>query len=267
MSVITSRFRRKAGNPKSSADAMTLVAHLEELRRRLMWCALALVGAGIIVFALYNRIFDLMVSPYCDLVRHTKGFGVQGGTRIVRQCSLVTLSPLEGFSVRLRVAGYGGVVLASPVLLYHLWRFITPGLHKNEKRYAVPFVAASVLLFVSGCAVAVLTIPEALKFLVAVGGNHVTPLYAPGPYIHLVTLMMLAFGISFEFPVLLVFLELVGILSSSRLRKTRRIAAVSIVAAAAVLTPSQDPISLFMMAIPLYVFYEAAIVIGRLLKK
>jgi sec-independent protein translocase protein TatC len=234
------------------AGRMTLVEHLRELRRRLIISAVAIAIGAVVAFALYNSILKVLIAPYHD-VTHRK--------------SLLITDPLEGFATRLKIAAYGGTFLASPVVLWQVWRFITPGLHKREKRYAIPFILSSVLLFVLGGFVAMLTFRPALKFLVGVGGSNLTTFFTPSKYLSLIVLMIIAFGVAFEFPIVLVFLELAGVVSSARLRKWRRPAIVIIVAVAAIITPSQDPYSLFAMAIPMYIFYEASILIGRALKK
>jgi len=231
---------------------MTLVEHLTELRRRLIICVLAVVMGAIVAFVLYNQILNFLIHPY-QQVTHRK--------------TLLITDPLEAFATRLKISAYGGLFLASPVVLWELWRFITPGLHKREKRFAIPFIVSSILLFCMGGAVALLTFRPALSFLVGVGGHNLSAFFTPGKYLSLITLMIIAFGLSFEFPILLVFLELAGVLPSAKLRKWRRPALVIIVAAAAIITPSQDPYSLFAMAIPMYLFYEGSILVGRLLKK
>lgn len=231
---------------------MSLVEHLTELRRRIIISVIAVVAGGIVAFILYERILDFLIGPYTD---------------ITGKETLLVTDPLEGFTTRLKIAGFGGLALASPVVLWEFWQFVTPGLHKNEKRYAIPFILSSLLLFALGAAVALLTFPQALRFLIAVGGENLEAFFTPGKYLSLIVLMMAAFGIAFEFPVLLVFLQLAGVLSSRKLRRWRRPAIVLVVAVAAVITPSQDPYSLFAMAGPMYLFYEGAILIGRLLKK
>ncbi len=173
---------------------------------------------------------------------------------------------LQPFLVRLKIAAYVGILLASPVVLWQVWRFVTPGLTDREKRYAIPFLISTIVLFALGAVVAWITLPKALDFLIAIGGNLDVKSTASS-YVTLVGLMFLAFGISFEFPVLLVFLLLVRVLKTTQLRKYRRHAIVGIVTFAAVITPSQDPYSLFLMAIPMYVFYEASILLGRILKR
>jgi sec-independent protein translocase protein TatC len=231
---------------------MPLVEHLAELRRRIIISVIAVGVGGVIAFALYGRILDFLIGPYTD---------------ITGKETLIITDPLEGFTTRLKIAGFGGLALASPVVLWELWRFITPGLHKREKRYAIPFIIASIVLFALGAVVAMSTFPQALRFLLAVGGDSLDPFFTPSRYLNLILLMMAAFGVAFEFPVLLVFLQLAGVLTSRRLRGWRRPALVVIVAVAAIITPSQDPYSLFTMALPMYLFYEGSILIGRLMKK
>ncbi len=231
---------------------MTLVEHLTELRRRLIISALAVAVGAAIAFALYTPILGFLSGPYHSITHGQK---------------LIVTDPLEAFAVRLKISAWAGLFFASPVVLWQFWRFITPGLHPKEKKYAIPFILASIFLFLMGAAVALLTLKPALSFLQSVGGHQLSTYYRASPYLSLVMLMIVAFGIAFEFPILLVFLELAGVLPSAKLRKWRRPAIVIIVAVAAVITPSQDPYSLFAMAIPMYLFYEASILIGRLLKK
>lgn len=240
---------------EGAGGRMSLVEHLTELRRRLVISAIAVALGGVVAFILYNHILNFLIHPYCSVGhKHTP-------------CTLFIQDPLEGFATRLKVAGYVGLFLASPVVLFQMWRFVTPGLHPKEKKYAVPFVLSSIVLFIFGAVIAMLTFPQALHFLIAVGGPNLATIFSPSKYLNLILLMIVAFGVAFEFPVLLVFLELAGVLSTARLKKWRRPAIVIIFIIAAVITPSQDPYSLFAMAIPMCLFYEAAILIGRLLKK
>ncbi len=231
---------------------MSLVEHLTELRRRLVISAIAVAVGAIVCFASYQFILNFLIGPYQD---------------VTGKSNLQVLDPLEGFATRLKIATYGGIFVASPVVLWQLWRFITPGLHPKEKRYAIPFVIASILLFLFGVFVALQTFEPALQFLTGVGGNDLSPNFTASKYLSFIILMFVAFGVAFEFPILLVALELAGVLTSQRLRKWRRPAIVVIVFIAAVITPSQDPYSLFFMSVPMYVFYEGSILIGRILKK
>lgn len=235
-------------------DQMTLVEHLGELRTRMVRAAMALAVGTAIGFIVANRLLALLVQPYCK--------AKQG-----EECALVVIDPLEGFSTRIKLALFVGAVLGSPVILWQIWRFVTPGLHKNEKRYAVPFIASSIVLFLIGAVLAVITFPQALNFLIGIGGPDLVPLFSPSKYLRLYLLVVVAFGIAFEFPILLIFLQLARILKSTQLRRWRRGAIIAIFVFAAVITPSQDPITLFSMAGPMYLFYEASILIGKLLKR
>jgi sec-independent protein translocase protein TatC len=237
---------------------MTLVEHLTELRNRLIKSVLAIAVGALAGFVFYPQIFDALIEPYCEIDRVTDVTG---------ECALYIRDPLGGFKLRFMIAGYAGLFIASPVVLWQLWRFITPGLYENEKRYAVPFVLSSVALFLTGAGLAFWTVPKAFEFLFSIGGDDLTPLLEPVAYLSFITFMMLAFGIGFEFPILLIFLQLVGVLSSRRLRSWRRYAIVLIVVLVAVITPSGDPYSLLALSVPMYVFYETSIIVGRLIER
>ncbi len=235
---------------------MSMLEHLAELRDRIIKCAVAVALGAVVGWFLYPWIFDLLVDPYCDL---------QGTT--VENCRLLQTEPLEAFSLRLKMAGYAGVGLAMPVLLFQIWRFVTPGLYSHEKRWAYPFVGSALVLFALGVGLAYISLPPALDFLVGVGGEGLEQNFRPAPYFELVTYMMLAFGIGFEFPIVLVFLQLVGVLEPRTLRSARRYALVGILVLVAVITPSGDPYTLGILSVPMYLFYEASIVIGHLLTR
>jgi len=245
------------GDGSLDEGRMPLMEHLAELRDRLIKSVVA-VGIGMIAgFVAYEWIFDFLLNPYNEVARDDNPLGGQ----------LLQQDPLEGFSVRLKVSAYAGVALAMPVLLWQLWRFVSPGLYAKEKRYAIPFVVSALVLFVLGAGLAYFTLPRALEFLGDIGGDNLVQIYSPNKYFQLITYMMLAFGIGFEFPILLVFLQLAGILSAATLAKGRRYAFVGIFVLVAVITPSGDPFSLFMLAVPMYLFYEASILIGRLITR
>jgi sec-independent protein translocase protein TatC len=152
-------------------------------------------------------------------------------------------------------------------VIYQAWRFIAPGLYKQERRYAAGFVATNVVLFVSGVATAIVVFPKAIAWMIAVSGSGVAPLFSPSRYFGLYTLAGVIFGAVFTYPAFLVSLELLGVLSSNQLRRWRRYAIVGLCALAAVITPSSDPFSFLALAIPMTAFYEASILIGRMLHK
>ncbi|MDQ6784672.1 MAG: twin-arginine translocase subunit TatC [Actinomycetota bacterium] len=250
-------------SPSAMSDdlaKMTLTEHLSELRNRLVVCIVAVVVMTAVSWFLYNHAVDFMLTPYHDFLRHHLSKDISKG-------QLVTNGPLEGFTTRLKISAYGGIALSSPVLLWELWRFITPGLHKNEKRYVVPFVSAALVLFAGGVATAVIVFPKALNWLINVSGHGVVPLFSPQKYFTLYVLMCLIFGAVFMYPLIVIFMEISGVVPSARWRKWRRPAIVVICVVAAVITPSSDPFSFMAMAIPMLVFYELAILLGRVLGK
>lgn len=241
-------------------DTMPALAHLGELRRRLMICVAAGVVGTALAWGFYDHVLTFMVGPYRHFLMHHPQYDISKG-------NLVATGPLEGFTTRLKVSGYLGAVVVAPVLLYQAWRFVAPGLYRTERRYAASFLVATVALFALGVGVAVEAFPRAVNWLVQISGTGVSPLFSPGRYLGLYAMCCLAFGVAFTYPVVLVFLEVIGVLPSAKLRRWRRYAIVVLVAAAGVITPSGDPISFLAMAAPLLVFYELSILIGRILHK
>jgi sec-independent protein translocase protein TatC len=237
---------------------MTLGEHLGELRSRLIVCIGVIAAGAIACYVLYNHILGGLQHPYCVVSHELHPRAL---------CQFYVTGLLQGFSLRLDVSAYGGILLALPVLLFHLWRFVTPGLKANEKRYAIPFTIATVVLFALGALVAYSVFPHALRFLFTVSGPHIAQIISPNNYLQVILLLMLAAGVTFEFPVVLVALELAGVLTPARLRHWRRWAIIGMVTFAAVVTPSSDPFSMLALALPLLVFYEASILIGKALGK
>ena len=237
---------------------MSILEHIAELRDRLVRSCLALTVTTIATFIwLYQPLLTFVTRSYCSIPARYRVSTVAG------DCRLLATSPLDPFSIRVRVALTVGLVAAMPYIAFQIWRFITPGLRRNEKRYAIPFSLASTLLFAMGVAVAFLTLPKAIGFLVAIGGDSLATFFTADRYLRFVLFMGLAFGATFEFPLVLVFLSMVGILSSDAMLRAWRPAVAVIIVVAAVVTPSQDPISLFAMAVPMWIFYFAAAAVAR----
>jgi sec-independent protein translocase protein TatC len=257
---VFARIRRRP--PEERAGTMTLMEHLEELRHRLVICIVAVAGGAVVGWFLYGPVLNLVLNPYCDYWKT-----IDPKLRINQTCSLFYNEPLGAMVVKLKVVLFIGLAVALPVLLYQLWAFIVPGLTKKERRMGIPFVASSVVLFALGAFFAYITLPKGLNFLLGFAGTKFAPILTGDRFISFVILVAVAFGLAFEFPVLLVFLEMVGVLSTKSLRKWRRYSILGIAIFAAIITPSSDPYTMLAMTIPMCLFYEAAIIIGRLMKK
>jgi sec-independent protein translocase protein TatC len=238
---------------------MALIEHLRELRNRLGISLLALAVCTVVAFLLREELFDLIKRPYCQT-----DVAQAAAERNGDQCGLYSFNPFEEFAVSLRVSFIAAVIVSSPVWLYQLGAFITPALHRKEKKYAAAFLGASLVLFATGTVFAYFTISRGLEFLLTVGGDGITNLPSIQSYLSFVTLTLLAFGIAFLFPVIVLFLNFVGLFPSAKMRSWRRGMIVGIAVASAVLTPSQDPFTFMAMALPLYALYEGCIVISRL---
>jgi sec-independent protein translocase protein TatC len=231
---------------------MTLVEHLEELRYRLFVCVGAYVVMAIVAYFVYKPILSFMLHP------------LRSGGKIgsIRVQDVYVTGIATGFILRLKTSAFAGLVFALPIFLYQLWRFITPGLQPKERKFAIPFVVSALALFALGGYIAFLLLPIGIHWLLGFVAPA-KPLIHLTEYMSFVFLMILAFGISFEFPLLLVSLAGVGILSSRQLGSFRRGAILTAFIIAAVATPSQDPISQVVMAVPLYILYELSILVIR----
>ena len=248
------RFRRK----RSKNASMSMMEHLGELRRRLIISLVAFLLISIVAFIFFEPLKEFVRQPLCKVP--PEKLGELG-------CDLVFRKVLGAFMFRLKLTALAGLVLASPIWLYQIWAFVTPGLTMKEKKYAIPFAISSFILFAAGAYVAYLTLPTGINLLVGIAGEGVTPLLEAEEYLNFVGLMFLGFGFMFELPLVLFFLGLAGIVTVDMLRKQRRVALVTIVALAALITPSQDPYTLLVLAIPLYLLYELTIVILRLVNR
>ncbi|MGB9376703.1 MAG: twin-arginine translocase subunit TatC [Mycobacteriales bacterium] len=249
-----SMFRNR---PPAAADGrMSLVEHLFELRTRLFRAALAILVTSVVAYVFFDPIFNFLTGPYCALPADKRG----GGS----QCQLYTFSVLGEFNVRIRVAILVGIVASAPVWLYQLWRFVTPGLHRHERRWTLSFVSIATVLFGVGTVLAYYTLTTGLSILLRIAGNRVDNLLDVNGYLGYVVATLLIFGFSFEFPLLVVMLNMVGVVSHKKLASWRRQMIFFLFVFAAIATPSQDPISLMFMAIPMVLLYEAALVFTRI---
>lgn len=241
---------------------MSLVDHLSELRYRLIVSIVAIVVGAVIGWTLFDRVIELLLDPYCDYWAK-----VPADQRATEDCALFFSGALEPLIIKLKLVGFLGLFLALPVVLYQLWSFIVPGLTRRERRMAIPFVVSSVVLFVIGALVAYWTLPKALDFLLGFAGQQFAPLLTADRFLSFVMLVALSFGLAFELPVALIFLLAAGVVSTGQLREWRRGAILFIAVFAAVITPSSDPYTMLAMTLPMVLFYEGAIIVGRLLKR
>jgi sec-independent protein translocase protein TatC len=258
--VIPERLRRR---PRRDPEgSMTLIEHLEELRFRLIIAVVAIAVGAVVGWVLYDRVADLLLNPYCDYYE-----SIPLDRRPTPECTLFFSEALGAVLLKLKLVGYLGLFIALPVVLYQLWAFVVPGLTKRERRMAIPFVVSSVLLFALGALFAYWSLPKALGFLLGFAGDVASPLLTGDRFFSFVVLLAFVFGLSFEFPIALVFLQMAGVIGPTQLRGWRRTAILLIFVFAAVITPSGDPYTLLAMAVPMVLFYEAAIIVGRLMNR
>jgi sec-independent protein translocase protein TatC len=249
-------FRRRRKRPPVAA--MSMMGHLGELRDRLIVSGLAFVVLSIVAFVFYEPILDLFKDPLCEVPPEL--LGNQG-------CELTFFNATGGFNFRLKLTALVGLAAASPVWMYEIYAFVTPALTPKEKRYTIPFLVTAVTLFAAGVVIAYYAMPTGLRFLLAIGGEGLNPLLGAEEYLNFVGFMLLGFAVAFELPLILFFLGLAGAVTIEQLKKQRRVALIAIVAIAALVTPSQDPYTLLLLAAPLYLLYEATIIVLRVVKR
>jgi sec-independent protein translocase protein TatC len=235
---------------------MTLGEHLTEARRRILIILAAVALTTVAAFALYNQILHGLERPYNQLPSHLR-----------HGQPLIIIGVLQGLSLRIKTSVDVGLLAASPVILWQIWRFVTPGLRAKERHYARGFLLATIVFFLIGVGVAYIIFGHALQWLISIGGSSVATFISADSYISLITLMMFVFGFTFEFPVILVGLEFAGLVKSATLLRGWRYAIIIITVIAGVFTPSSDPFSMLAMEIPLVLFYFLAIGVGKLAKK
>ena len=241
---------------------MTLVGHLRELRNRVGISLLFVLIATAVAFWWYEHgLGDFIRAPYCNLPEDLRYNEADGS------CGLLVTDVFGGALIRLKIAFIAGVVLSAPFWLYQIWAFITPGLKRNEKRYGVGFVAVSTLLFALGAALAYISLSAGLRLLLGLAGDGVVVALTAEDYIGFVISLLLAFGVSFELPLIAVVLNLVGVLSHAVLAKARRWIYFLTIVFAAFITPTQDPFTMLLMAGPMCVLFELAIQVARVVDK
>ena len=230
---------------------MTLAEHLRELRGRVIKSALAVVVGAIIGWIYYAQIFDFLRAPVDDVVGELRAQG--------HDVQLVITGVAEAFTLQVKVACITGVILAAPVWIYQLWRFVTPGLHKHERRWAYAFLVTAVPLFFAGVALAYILLPAGLKILFGFTPDNVANFLPVDAYLSFFTRMVVLFGVSFLTPLFIIMLNLVGVLSGKRLASWWRGIVFGIFLFAAVATPTGDPITMLELALPIFALVGLAL--------
>lgn len=251
-----------AALPKPAPEAgpeddvhLTLRDHLLELRQRLKWAVIWLMVGFCACYYWSQQIFHFMMRPiFAALPEGEK--------------ALHFSSSMEPFMIYLKVGLYAGLFVASPFIFWQIWLFVAPGLYRKERRTIAPFVIAATLFFIGGAVFCYTVIlPPAFEFLINAAGPDIKPVLMMDDQLSLVMMMLLAFGIIFELPLILTLFAMIGLVDYKFLSKYRRHAIVVNVIVAAVVTPTGDPFNLALMAVPMILFYEVGIILARVLGK
>ena len=240
---------------KATQAEMPFLDHLEELRGRLMWSLGALFVGVVVAFALLVkvdviRVLEGPILPY-----------LSGG-------QLVFTHPGDPFRIVMSASFVLGTIFALPVVLYHVWAFLSPALYAHEKRIMIPVLVGAVLLFLCGVALSFwLVLPLTLRFLLNFQAGSLTPMITAGDYFGFAISMSLAFGLVFELPILILALTALGVVNARMLARFRRYALVGCVVVGAFITPGQDPYSLAAVAVPLYLLYEVSVFLAAIVER
>ncbi len=232
--------------PERKPGEMPFLEHLEELRKRLIRSTLVVIVCAAVSFYFADEIVKWFIAPLGGIKLHV---------------TEVTGS----FSAYLKICLFTGVGAALPYIFYQFWAFVAPGLYPRERKMVFPFISVATILFLSGAAFCYYyVLPFALKFMIGFSGDLLSPIITVSSYISFAGMLLIAFGLSFEMPVIAYILGKLGIITSSFLARGRRIAVVAILLIAAVLTPTPDVVTQLLLAVPMYLLYEASIIIVRL---
>lgn len=244
---------RAAVGDRADLPGMSLLEHLQELRKRIVYSLLS-IGVGFCVaYGFHDRISALMIEPITKALSENH-----------LPTQLAYLNPMDPFNFYLKIGLFGGIILASPFILYQVWLFIAPGLYQNEKRYVVPFMSATVGLFLAGAYFGYRFVyPGALTFLIGYGAQF-KPVVTISEYMELFLTVILGLGIVFELPILIFFLALFGLVSSKWLLKNIRYAILVIFIVAGIITPTPDPLSMCIFATPMLVLYLISIGVAHM---
>lgn len=235
---------------------MPLMDHLRELRNRLIKAVLAFMVGAILGWLLFDPVWDFLKQPYCSLP--------QSHVVDKDECSLFVNGIFSSFFLKLKISCIIGGVISAPVWLYQLWGFVAPGLYQRERRWTYVFLGAAVPLFFVGTGLAYLTVDKGLAIFLGFVADDVKPLITVDSYLSYVLTMLLVFGLTFELPLFVIVLNMAGVLSSSRIRRSQRLILFGIFVFAAVATPSADPFTMLALALPTVLLFEIAALLAFL---
>ena len=250
--IVGERFAhsQRQQNPEGR---MPLMDHIRELRNRVVTMALALVAGMTAGFIFFNQAWHVIERPLCSAtIRGHSGCRTPGVNQLVLN------GPLDAFYLRVKVALIVGVILSSPIWLYQIWAFVTPGLHSREKRWSCIFLGAALPLFLTGITLCYLSLGRSMRYLLGLTPGGVQNLIQVDQYLSFVMAMMLAFGLAFEMPLLLVMLNLAGIVTHERFAKWRRVLIFGVFLIAGIANPSPDPLTMLILGGTCAVLVEAA---------
>ncbi|HXL20709.1 MAG TPA: twin-arginine translocase subunit TatC [Streptosporangiaceae bacterium] len=230
---------RRQQNPEGR---MPLLEHLRELRNRVVKMALGLAAGMVVGFVFFNQAWHVIERPLCSAV--IRG---QAGCNTLGVNQLVLNGPLDSFYLRVKIALIVGVIVSSPVWLYQIWAFVAPGLYAREKRWSYLFLGTAVPLFLIGITLAYWSLGRSMHYLLGLTPQHVSNLIQVDQYMSFVMTMMLAFGIAFEVPLLIIMLNLAGVLTHERFRKWRRVLIFGVFLIAGLANPSPDPLTMLFL--------------------
>lgn len=241
--------------PNENLRMMALGEHLDELRVRFVKCLWAIAIIFFAAFAFANDILLYLQKPLLEALPK-------------QQTALHFTGPMDVFIANIQVAFLAAIVGSSPIWIYQFWKFIEPALYQHEKKYIFPFVFWSIVLFFSGVAFCFyIMLPYALQYLIGLGLEIGTPIITIGDYLSLLFIMLFAFGVMFETPLVLILLAVLEVIHSSLLTKNRKVIIMIILIVAAVITPSPDAFSQFSLAIPTYLMFEISVIIIKIIEK
>ncbi|GHO43429.1 twin-arginine translocase subunit TatC [Ktedonospora formicarum] len=243
------------GENELAESAMTLIEHLEELRKRIFVCLISVAVFSIIAFIFREQILNFLTAP---LPRTASAVG---------NGKIVVIGIAEGFTVTLLMSLAVGILLSIPVILYETWAFIAPGLYQREKKHAVPFIILGIVLFAAGISLGYIVIRYPLEFLVSFSSGMFTEMVTADSYFSFVIYFMLAFGVVFEIPLVLTFMAMIGLITSDTLKQRRSTAHVGMWIASCFITPGADFYSPIILGVTMSCLFELTIIFIRIFAK